>query len=91
MLFDDELVPAIIDPTPYWRPAGFASAIVVHDAIRWWSADPEPLIAATAHLEEFPQLFVRAAIYRMVTSIVMGTGNPETRREIVDLAAWLAG
>ena len=91
VLFDDELAPAIIDPTPYWRPAGFASAIVVHDAVSWWSADPEPLIAATAHLEEFPQLFVRAAIYRMVTSIVMGAGNPDTRREIVDLAAWLAG
>ena len=91
VLFDDELAPAIIDPTPYWRPAGFASAIVVHDAVRWWSADPEPLIAATAHLEEFPQLFVRAAIYRMVTSIVTGSGNPDTRREIVDLAAWLAG
>jgi len=76
VLFDDELAPAIIDPTPYWRP---------------WSADPEPLIAATAHLEEFPQLFVRAAIYRMVTSIVTGSGNPETRREIVHLATWLAG
>ena len=91
VLFDDELAPAIIDPTPYWRPAGFASAIVVHDAVRWWSADPEPLIAATAHLEEFPQLFVRAAIYRMVTSIVVGSDDPEDRREVVDLAAWLAG
>jgi hypothetical protein len=91
VLFDDELTPAIIDPTPYWRPATFASAIVVHDAVRWWSADPEPLVAATAHLDEFPQLFVRAAIYRMVTSIVMGAGNPDARREIVDLATRLAG
>ncbi len=91
VLFDDELAPAIIDPTPYWRPAAFASAIVVHDAVRWWSADPEPLIAATAHLEEFPQLFVRAAIYRMVTSIIVGSDDPEDRREVVDLATWLAG
>ena len=91
VLFDDELAPAIIDLTPYWRPAAFASAIVVHDAVRWWSADPEPLIAATAHLEEFPQLFVRAAIYRMVTSIIVGSGDPEDRREVVDLATWLAG
>jgi uncharacterized protein (TIGR02569 family) len=91
VLFDYELAPAIIDPTPYWRPAGFASAIVVHDAVAWWSADPVPLIGATAHLDEFPQLFVRAAIYRMVTGIVMGSGNPDTRREIVDLATWLAG
>ena len=52
---------------------------------------PRTVVAATAHLEEFPQLFVRAAIYRMVTSIVMGAANPDTRREVVDLAAWLAG
>lgn len=91
VLFDDELAPAIIDPTPYWRPAGFARAIVVHDAVHWGTADPEPLIAATAHIEEFPQLFVRAAIYRMATSIVMGSGDPEMRREVVDLATWLAG
>ena len=91
VLFADDLAPAIIDPTPYWRPAGLASAIVVHDAVRWWSADPGPLIAATAHLETFPQLFVRAAIYRMVTSIIAGSDDPATRREVVDLAAWLAG
>jgi uncharacterized protein (TIGR02569 family) len=91
VLFADDLAPAIIDPTPYWRPAGFASAIVVHDAVRWWAADPEPLIAASAHIEEFPQLFVRAAIYRMVASILVGSDAPEDRREVVDLAAWLAG
>jgi len=91
VLFADDLAPAIIDPTPYWRPAGFASAIVVHDAVRWWVADPEPLVAATAHLEEFPQLFVRAAIYRLVTSIVVGSDDPETWREVVDLATRMAG
>ncbi len=91
VLFAHDLAPAIIDPTPYWRPAGFASAIVVHDAVRWWDSDPGPLVAATAHLEAFPQLFVRAAIYRMVTSIAVGSDDPETRREVVDLATWLAG
>ena len=91
VLFAEGLAPAIIDPTPYWRPAGFASAIVVHDAIRWWSEDPEPLVTATAHIQAFPQLFVRAAIYRMVTSILMGSDDPATRREVVDLATRLAG
>ncbi len=29
VLFDDALPPAVIDPAVYWRPAGYASAIVV--------------------------------------------------------------
>ena len=84
------LTPAVIDPTPYWRPAGFASAISVHDAGQWFAAEPGPRISATAHLEEFPQLFVRAAIYRVVTSIWFGTAASSID-DIVDLAVELAG
>lgn len=91
VLFADEQAPAVIDPTPYWRPAGFASAIVVHDAVQWFDAEPAPLIAATAHLEAFPQLFVRAAIFRTVTSYRFGTVDPIVDDRIVDLAVELAG
>ena len=90
VLFAEGLTPAVIDPTPYWRPAGFASAIIVHDAVQWFAAEPGPLISATAHLEEFPQLFVRAAIYRVVTSIGFGTAASSID-DIVDLAVELAG
>jgi hypothetical protein len=91
ILFADGMTPAIIDPTPYWRPAGLASAIIVHDAVRWFAADPRPLVAATAHIEGFPQLFVRAAIYRLVTSIVSETVEARGDVPIVELAAELAG
>jgi uncharacterized protein (TIGR02569 family) len=91
VLFADGLAPAVIDPTPYWRPAGFASAIIVHDAMAWYVADPEPLIAATAHLEAFPQLFVRAAIYRLVTSLCFGSPEPAETDRIVDVAIELVG
>ncbi len=72
VLFDDRLPPAIIDVTPYFRPRGFASAVVAGDAVRWRDADPGPLLAATAHDPVFPQLFVRAVIYRLVTSLLFG-------------------
>jgi uncharacterized protein (TIGR02569 family) len=90
VLFADGLPPAVIDPTPYWRPAGFASAIIVHDAIAWYDAEPGPLIAATAHLEVFPQLFVRAAIYRLVTSLGFGSLDIAETDRIVDLAIELS-
>ena len=80
LLFVDGLAPAIIDVTPYFRPRGFAAAVVVGDAVRWRDADPDPLLAAVAHESWFPQLFVRAVIYRLVTSLVFGPYRCELLR-----------
>src|SRR2546428_199679 len=60
VLVPDGLPAAVIDVTPYWRPAGLSSAIVVGDAIRWRDADPAPLFEVLADIEAFPQLFLRA-------------------------------
>ena len=67
VLFHDELPPAIIDFTPYWRPLEFQSAIVVGDALVWEGAPPELADAVD------PQYLLRALVYRGVTSIVAGT------------------
>ena len=75
LLFADGLAPAIIDVTPYYRPRGFAAGVVVGDAVRWRDADPEPLLAAVAHDPWFPQLFVRAVIYRLVTALAFGRSD----------------
>ena len=72
VLFHPDLPPAIIDVTPYFRPRGFASAVVIGDAVRWRDADPEPLLKACMHDTLFAQLFVRAVIYRLVTSLLFG-------------------
>jgi uncharacterized protein (TIGR02569 family) len=72
VLFEEGMAPAIIDVTPYFRPRGFASAVVIGDAVRWRDADPEPLLHATADDPAFAQLFVRAVIYRLVTSLLFG-------------------
>jgi hypothetical protein len=80
VLFHDELPPAIIDFTPYWRPLEFASAIVVADALIWEGAPPE-----LADIVD-PQYLLRALVYRGVTSIVAGT----EWRPMIELARTIA-
>jgi uncharacterized protein (TIGR02569 family) len=86
VLFADDLPPAVIDVTPYWRPAGYSSAVVVGDAIRWRDADPVPLFDAVADLEAFPQLFVRAVIFRLVTTIVFDLRDAAYFEHVVEVA-----
>jgi uncharacterized protein (TIGR02569 family) len=91
VLFADPLAPAVIDPTLYWRPAGLASAIVVGDAVRWSAAEPTTLVAATDHIDGFPQLFVRAVIARLVTTLIFDRRDVTTFETDVRLAEELAG
>jgi uncharacterized protein (TIGR02569 family) len=74
VLFADGLPPAVIDFSPYWRPTGFASAIVVGDALLWGGADAG-LLNAVAHVDDFPQLLVRALILRAVVDALFRTGE----------------
>jgi uncharacterized protein (TIGR02569 family) len=76
VLFADGLPPAVIDFSPYWRPTGFAAAIVVGDALLWEGADAS-LLAAVAHVDEFPQLLVRALIFRAVVDALFRVGEPQ--------------
>lgn len=91
VLFAHDAAPAVIDLAVYWRPAGYAGAVVVGDAIRWANADPAPLFDATSHVGAFAQLFVRAAIFRLVTSLVFDRGGIEPFASDVTLAERLVG
>ena len=63
VLFDDELPPAVIDLSPYWRPAPYADAIVVADAVAGEGA-PDELV--DAHLRRHgEQLLLRAVLFRV--------------------------
>ena len=77
VLFARGLPPAVIDFSPYWRPVGFATAIVVADAVCWRNADPERLLGHVSLIEQFPQLLVRSLIFRMVTTIAVSQGEPD--------------
>jgi hypothetical protein len=72
VLFAHDRPPAIIDFAPYWRPAAFAAAIVVANALIWEGADTS-LIAAVRHIDDFPQYRLRALVYRAVTESIFGT------------------
>ena len=66
----------MIDFSPYWRPTGFASAVVVGDALLWEGADAD-LLRAVDHVDDLPQLLLRALIYRAVVDALIRTGEPE--------------
>jgi uncharacterized protein (TIGR02569 family) len=70
------LPPAIIDISPYWRPAGFGIAIIVADALVWEGAE-DSLLDAVVDVPHFPQLLVRALIYRLVTDAVFASLDPD--------------
>jgi uncharacterized protein (TIGR02569 family) len=63
--------PAVIDFSPYWRPAAYADAIIVIDALLWWRADPVLLdLGRPEGLNPgfWTSLLARAAIFRLLSS-----------------------
>ena len=93
--------PAVIDFSPYWRPAGLALAVAAVDALTWSGADPA-ILGELADQPELDQLLARAHVGRLVTEIVSrrgdrdpsaaletvtGTGEPVTALVLERLAA----
>lgn len=66
VLYEPGLPPAIIDWAPYWRPTSWAAAVAVVDALCWHGADHR-LVERRSHLAEWPQMLLRALLYRMIT------------------------
>ena len=64
MLFAPGEPPAVIDFSPYWRPARFAEAIFVLDAVMWERA-PWDIAKLAGSGEAFFQLLIRAAMRRL--------------------------
>jgi uncharacterized protein (TIGR02569 family) len=64
VLFDERGMPALIDLVPCWRPAEWAAAVVVVDALAWGGAD-EDLPQRWTHLDEWPQALLRALLHRV--------------------------
>ena len=66
VLFDDDLPPAVIDLTLYWRPARYSVAIVAVDAVCFEGA-PQSLLETIDPGEGFAQHLVRALVFRIAT------------------------
>jgi uncharacterized protein (TIGR02569 family) len=96
VLFADGLPPAVIDLSPYWRPRGYAAAVVIADALTWEGA-PDEVLSAAARFAELPQLLVRALIFRVVADRLARRERPvrpdhaDPYRRPVELACALAG
>lgn len=65
VLFADRLPAAVIDVSPYWRPAGYADAIVVADAVAWSGAGADLVEHLLSRQGE--QLLLRAVLFRVAT------------------------
>jgi len=96
VLFDDRKPPAVIDFSPYWRPPGYASGIVIADALVYEGADSQ-VLGAVSHIEDFAQYLIRALIFRTVAGWIVRQTDParsaaEAGRwaEAVELARQLA-
>ncbi len=64
VLFAGAAAPGVTDITPYWRPASWAAGVVVVDALSWGDAD-EGLIERWNALPEWPQMLLRALMFRL--------------------------
>jgi len=65
VLFSPGLPPLVIDLSPYWRPPGFATAVVLADALVHEGAGPEVLAPLRAD-PALPQHLLRALVFRLV-------------------------
>jgi uncharacterized protein (TIGR02569 family) len=66
VLFADGLPPAVIDFSPYWRPAGFAQSVILIDAVALdEAATDSELLNVFGSIEHIEQLTLRAALRRI--------------------------
>jgi uncharacterized protein (TIGR02569 family) len=86
VLFADDLglPPAVIDMSPYVRPAPFADAIAVVDAIGWEGAPITLAFRFGTTVENGEQLLARAVVYRLIAASEAWRAFPERVAAEVD-------
>lgn len=67
--------PVVVGFRPYFRPAEWASALVVVDAIAFGGADAS-LAAGWSHLAEWPQMLLRAMLFRLACHALDQEADP---------------
>jgi uncharacterized protein (TIGR02569 family) len=92
VLFARGLAPAVIDFSPFYRPTGYATAIVAVDAIAW-SRAPLSVIDLIEPAESRYELLARALIFRLVAAGLHYADDPnrltaqaEAHRPLVERA-----
>jgi uncharacterized protein (TIGR02569 family) len=75
VLFAGAAPPAVVDIVPFWRPPGWATAVVVVDAVTWGDAGPE-LLDDWSGLPEWEELLRRALLFRLAVSLAHPRTTP---------------
>ncbi|TCK26460.1 TIGR02569 family protein [Pseudonocardia endophytica] len=88
-LFDRSGVPAVLDLVPFWRPAEWAAAVVVVDAIAWGGAE-ESLIERWSELTEWPQVLLRALLHRLALHAQHPDATPSSLSGLERVAGMLS-
>lgn len=75
LIFDSSPEPALTDVVPYARPASWSAAVVAVDHLSWGTVDPG-VLGRWRHLQEWPQMVLRAAVFRLaVHALHPGSGS----------------
>ncbi len=90
VLFGADDVPVIVDIAPCWRPKEWAAAVVVVDALAWGGADVG-LLHRWAHLPEWPQMVLRAVLYRIALHAQHPDASPRTLAGLERAAGLVSG
>lgn len=79
VLFVGDAAPGIIDFTAFYRPAEWAAAVVVVDALAWGGAD-DGLPRRWSHLPEWPQAMLHALLFRLAVHALHPHSTQESQR-----------
>lgn len=77
LLFDGDRPPGLVGFVPHFRPAEWGAAVASVDAVAWGGADGA-LLRNWSHLPEWPQLLLRAALFRLAWHALHPRSNAAT-------------
>ncbi|MFD2394227.1 hypothetical protein ACFSSF_11115 [Dietzia aerolata] len=75
LLFDSTTEPALSDVVPYIRPASWSAALVAVDHLSWGTVD-EGVLLRWRHLQEWPQMVLRASVFRLAVHALHPGSRP---------------
>ncbi|GGM17863.1 TIGR02569 family protein [Nakamurella endophytica] len=82
VLFAGTAPPAVVGMKPFWRPAAWAAGVVAVDAVAWGDAGPE-LLEEWRHLPDWPQMVLRAVLFRLGFSLLHPRTTPKSLVEML--------
>jgi len=85
VLFAGVAPPAIINFTPFWRPVIWSAAVIAVDALSWGGAQTE-LLQQWSHLRCWPQMLLRALLFRLAVNLADPHSTPASLVEILSAA-----